>query len=647
MLESEFMKQIILGTAGHIDHGKTSLIKALTGIDTDRLKEEKERGITIELGFAHLELPNGQLLGIVDVPGHEKFVRHMVAGAMGVDLVALVVAADEGVMPQTREHLEICELLQVKSGLVVLTKTDLVVDPEWLELVKEDIHEFLQHTFLASTPIVLVSSVTGAGLENLLVELQRLSESVEARTSSGDFRLPIDRVFTMKGFGTVVTGTAISGKVRTGDILVVYPQLLKAKVRGLQVHNREVNEATSGQRTAINLQGVEKAVVQRGNVLATPDSLIPSPMVDVRLQHLESAPRVLKNRAKVRFHTGTSEIMATLILLDAEELPPGASGYAQLRLEEPLVVRRGDRFVLRSYSPVRTIGGGQILHPVPRKRRRMALATLEALKVLEEGDPTGMVRLHLEDEDFGGIRMRDLKIRTNIPDKQLDRVLKDLTSRGEAVQFDREAGRLVASRVLNKLAEQLKALLKEFHSREPLRAGMSKEELFARMPPGVHAKLFNELMQRLVRSGDLVQEKDLVRLGSHQVALAADQEDVRTRIEKAYREAGLQPPFFREVTQTLGVSDVEARQILNWMLEQGLLVKVKEDLFFHREPLEDLKQRLLGFFEDHEEITTPEFKELTQTSRKYTIPLLEYLDTTRFTIRVGDVRRLREGGKGA
>ena len=363
------MKQIILGTAGHIDHGKTTLIKALTGIDPDRLKEEKERGITIELGFAHLELPNGQELGIVDVPGHEKFVRHMVAGATGVDLVALVVAADEGVMPQTREHLEICELLKVKQGIVILTKTDLVEDADWLELVREDIQDFLQGTFLASAPIISVSAVTGDGLESLLNHLQSLCDSVEARSSSGDFRLAVDRVFTMKGFGTVVTGTAISGKVKTGDTLFVYPQLLKTKVRGTQVHNREVNEAVSGQRTAINLQGLEKAALERGNVLATPESLIASFMVDVRLQHLETAPRVLKNRAKVRLHTGTNEEMGTLILLDADELKPGASGYAQVRMDKPVVVRSGDRFVLRSYSPMRTIGGGQILHPAPNKEK--------------------------------------------------------------------------------------------------------------------------------------------------------------------------------------------------------------------------------------------------------------------------------------
>jgi selenocysteine-specific elongation factor len=636
------MKQIILGTAGHIDHGKTTLIKALTGTDTDRLKEEKERGITIELGFAHLSLDNGQEVGIVDVPGHEKFVRHMVAGATGIDLVALVVAADEGVMPQTREHLEICELLQVKHGLVVLTKIDLVEDGDWLDLVKEDIYDFLQGTFLASAAIVPVSAVTGDGLSLLLHELESLCEIVEARSTGGDFRLAVDRVFTMKGFGTVVTGTAIAGKVMTGDTLFVYPQQLKTKVRGIQVHNREVNEGLSGQRTAINLQGLEKAALERGNVLATPESLISSYMVDVRFQHLENAPRALRNRAKVRFHTGTSEIMGTLVLLDTDELTPGEKGYAQLRLDKPVVVRSGDRFVLRSYSPMRTIGGGQILHPTPNKRKRLVDSTLQTLAILENQEPLEIVKLYLKDAGFAGIGERELTILANVPEKRLRRLLQDLMSRGEAIQFDREAQRFIHKDIYTNLTQLLRGQLEEFHQREPLRSGMNKEEIFARMPRGVDAKLFNELMQRLTRAGEIVQEKDSVRLSSHQVALVGKQEMVREKIESIYRKAGLQPPFFREVAQSLGVSDGEARQILNWMLEQGVLIKVKEDMYFHHASLGDLKNRLLDIFAGQEEITTPQFKELTQTTRKYTIPLLEFLDATRFTIRVGDVRRLRQ-----
>ena len=636
------MKQIILGTAGHIDHGKTTLIKALSGIDTDRLKEEKERGITIELGFAHLTLPNGQELGIVDVPGHEKFVRHMVAGATGIDMVALVVAADEGVMPQTREHLEICELLKVKQGLVVLTKTDLVEDSDWLDLVQEDIRDFLQGTFLASAPIIPISAATGEGLEQLLQRLQILSESVDARPTSGDFRLAVDRVFTMKGFGTVVTGTAISGKTGTGETLAVYPQMLKAKVRGIQVHNREVREAVSGQRTAINLQGLEKAALERGNVLATPESLVSSYMVDVWLQHLENASRALKNRAKVRFHSGTSEIIGTLILLDSDELKPGASGYAQLRLDKQVAVRNGDRFVLRSYSPMNTIGGGQILHPFPKKRRRMVGETLEALAVLGRGDSDHMVDLYLKEAGFGGIGERALSILANITPKELSGLLQDMMSRGRVIQFDRETPRFVHQEAFEKLRRLLLDHLDDFHRKEPLRAGINKEELFGRLPRGTDGKLCNELIQRLTRQGEIIQEKDLVRLSSHRIALAGKQDELREKIQTIYQEAGLQPPFFREVAHYLGVPDGEARQILSWMLEQGVLIKVKEDMYFYCGALDELRQQLLVLFEEQEEITTPQFKELTKTSRKYTIPLLEFLDATRFTIRVGDVRRLRQ-----
>jgi len=380
------MKQIILGTAGHIDHGKTSLIKALTGIETDRLKEEKQRGITIELGFAHFNLPGGQALGIVDVPGHEKFVKNMVAGATGIDIVALVIAADEGVMPQTKEHLEICQLLKIQHGLVVLTKIDMV-ESDWLELVKEDVSEYLSETFLSEAPMVEVSSVTGQGMEDLTDVLDKLAQEVPEKEVGHIFRVPVDRVFTMKGFGTVITGTGISGKIRVGDEITIYPQGVSTRIRGLQVHNKEENDVSAGLRTAVNLQGIEKAVIRRGDVLATKDSLRPTYMVDVDLDLLSSAPRKLKNRARVRFHSGTSEIMARVVLLERDEMKPGESCFAQIRLDEPTAVLRGDRYVLRSYSPVRAIGGGEVLNALPgRKKKRFSDAVLAEMKSLQSGE---------------------------------------------------------------------------------------------------------------------------------------------------------------------------------------------------------------------------------------------------------------------
>ena len=378
--------------------------RALTGIDTDRLKEEKLRGITIELGFAHLELPNGDRLGIVDVPGHERFVKHMVAGATGIDLVALVIAADEGVMPQTREHMEICQLLRVKKGLVVLTKIDMVEDPDWIEMVQEDVAQFLKGTFLEGSPILPVSAVTGEGIPELKEALTRLVETVEARSAEGPFRLSVDRVFTMKGFGTVVTGTSTAGKLHIGDPVMIYPPGHKTKVRGLQVHSQEVEEVLPGRRTAINLQSIERAIIQRGDVVATPGSLVATHMVDVYLDLLKSAPRPLKHRAKVRFHTGTAEHLGTVILLDREELLPAESAFVQIRLDHPVAALRGDRFVLRSYSPVQTVGGGTILHPLPRKhkghdKREAAVA----LKTLLDGAETDIILWHILDAGWTGL----------------------------------------------------------------------------------------------------------------------------------------------------------------------------------------------------------------------------------------------------
>src|SRR5665647_2999474 len=392
---------IILGTAGHIDHGKSAMVKALTGVDPDSLKEEKLRGITIELGFADLTLPSGQHLGIVDVPGHERFVRHMVAGASGMDLVALVIAADEGVMPQTREHLEICQLLRVKQGLVVLTKVDLV-ETDWLELVEEEVREALKGTFLDGAPIVGFSAVTGVGKENLLATLATLAAEVPPKPVTGIFRLPIDRVFTIKGFGTVVTGTAISGRVKVAEAVAIYPPGFKAKVRGLQVHGQAVEEALAGNRTAVNLQGVEKEELERGMVVAPPGALIKSRRLDAYLEILPSAPRALKHRQAVRLHTGTSERVAMPLILDADEMAPGSSGYVQFFLREPLALKPGDRIVIRSFSPAFTWGGGLVLHVNPTRHKRRHPEVLARFKILEQGSPEDILRLYLSEAGAAG-----------------------------------------------------------------------------------------------------------------------------------------------------------------------------------------------------------------------------------------------------
>jgi selenocysteine-specific elongation factor len=633
------MKQIVLGTAGHIDHGKTSLIKALTGIETDRLKEEKERGITIELGFAYLELPGGQLLGVVDVPGHEKFVKNMVAGATGIDLVALVIAADEGIMPQTREHLEICELLKIQHGLVILTKIDMV-EPDWLELAREEVSEYLSGTFLADAPVVEVSSVTGEGLQDLIQALDQLVRGIPERDVGHFFRLPIDRVFTMKGFGTVITGTTVSGRIRTGDEVTIYPQGVQSRVRGIQVHNREVNEVHAGLRTAVNLQGAEKAAIHRGDILAAKDSLRPTYMIDVSLDLLPSAPRKLKNRAKVRFHNGTSEIISTVILLDRDELGPGETCFAQIRLDEPTTVLRKDRFVLRSYSPIRTIGGGEILNALPRKKKRFSKTALSELKGLHTDEPDKIIELFVSLGRFQGVEEGELQFLTNMGRKSLDGALKALKAQKRLIVYDREPNLLLHADFAEKAKQEILETIGQYHKDFPLRQGLVKEELRSRIRGARNPKLYNYLVNQLTQEKFLVQEKEVLRLKEHRVTLAQDQEKVRQEIGKVYLKSGLQPPYFKDLKAKFPGNT--GADILGVMVKEGVLVKVKEDLYFHRQVIDELEKRLVNHLKRNGDISTPQFKDMTGASRKYTIPLLEYFDRAQITVRVGDNRVLRK-----
>lgn len=635
------MKQIILGTAGHIDHGKTSLIKALTGTNTDRLKEEQLRGITIELGFAHLDLPSGQRLGIVDVPGHEKFVKNMVAGASGIDLVALVIAADEGIMPQTREHMEICMLLGIRYGLVVLTKVDLV-EEEWLELVQDEVEQFTRGTFLENAPLLPVSAVSGQGLDEFIATLDRISAEIPARTSTGLFRLPVDRVFTMKGFGTVITGTLASGKVAVGERVMLYPSRSTSKVRGLQVHNQSVETAEAGMRTAINFQGLDKSDVQRGDVIALPDALVPSYMVDLNLHYLSSNPKALKNRTRVRFHTGTSEITGIVVLVDRDELAPGENTIIQMRLDTPVTLVKDDRFVLRSYSPVRTVGGGQVLNPIPPKHKRNKPGLIDRLKALAEASPEQIVALQIQDAGFGACSFNDLLIMTNLPEKQLDRILQTMMSSKAAIQIDKEKRRYVHQSTFEELQQAVRDQLTAYHRKHPLKQGMPKEELKSKLSARVDNKLFMLAMQQMVKNRDVAVEGELTRLSGHQVALGLDQRALREKILAAYEAGGLTPPYFKELCTQLNVPVDQARQVLSLLVDEGLIVKIKEDLYYHYRHVEELKRKLVDFLTAHGEISTPLFKDMTGASRKFVIPLIEYFDGIQLTIRVGDLRKLRK-----
>ena len=636
------MKQIILGTAGHIDHGKTSLIKAVTGTDTDRLREEKERGITIELGFAALDLPSGQHLGIVDVPGHEKFVKNMVAGATGIDIVVMVIAADEGVMPQTREHMEICTLLGVQYGLVAVTKIDMV-DEEWLELALEDIRDFARGTFLEDAPMLPVSSVTDEGIPEFIEALDQLAAKIPERAPSDLFRLPIDRVFTMKGFGTVITGTLISGRVKIGDTIMIYPSGVTSKVRGIQVHNQSADEAIAGMRTAINFQGLEKEAINRGEVLSRPKALMASYMVDVSVHYLASNKKPLKNRTRIRFHTGTSEILGNIILLDREELSAGEKAIIQLRLDSPVALVKDDRFVIRSYSPIYTTGGGAVLNPIPLKHKRLKSETIEGLKRLEDQDPEALISFHAEASGFQGVSFSHLKMMTNLTDKQLENYLQGLLSKKALIQVDKENRIYIHQGGFAKLKGDTQNQLQAFHQANPLKPGMSKEELKTKFPPYLTSKLFNLTLNQMIKENEIAQEENTVRLATHTVALGGKQADIRDKIMDTYQKSGLQPPYFKELAKSLDIDGKRAKDVLMHLVNEGSIVKVKEDLYFNKKSINDLKNKLVGFLEAQGEITTPQFKEMTGVSRKYVIPLAEYFDANNVTLRVGEVRKLRKG----
>ena len=631
---------IILGTAGHIDHGKTSLIKALTGVDTDRLKEEKARGITIELGFASLTLPNGQKIGIVDVPGHERFIRHMLAGATGMDLVALIIAADEGVMPQTREHLEICQLLKVKRGLVVLTKVDLVED-EWLDLVEEDVHNFLEGTFLEGAPIIRFSALTGQGKKEFLEILEKLSADIESKPITGIFRLPIDRVFTIKGFGTVVTGTAVSGKVRVGDLVEIYPPQFKARVRNIQMHDENVEEAVAGSRTAINLQGIDKLELERGMVVATPEALLASHRLDARLDILPSAGRPLKNRREIRLHTGTNEELATVILLSRDELPPGESGLVQFRLSNPLAVKPFDRFVIRNVSPALTIGGGHFLHITPPKHRRLQENVVQGLEFLEKSTESERIAFHLRESGEAGLSRQELVKLLSLNNVEVEPILKNMIKTGQIILYDPENNRYVLGEAVKDLQNQAAQFLQKFHQSQPLQLGASKEELRRRLPEALEVRLFNYLLQDMENQKRIVIDKELVRLASHRVVLGEEQEELAKKMESLYHKGGLTPPTLKEAGAALRAEGRRLQEIVKLLTSQGRLIKVKEDLLFHRSVIEMLKAKLVDYLRQNNEISVPQFKDLTQTSRKFAIPLMEYFDASRVTVRVGENRRLR------
>ena len=635
------MKHLILGTAGHIDHGKTSLVKALTGIDTDRLKEEKARGITIELGFAHLELPGGIRFGIVDVPGHEKFVRAMVAGVGGMDIVMLVIAADEGIMLQTREHLDILRLLGVKCGLVALTKRDMVED-EWLELVTEEVREFVADSFLEHAPIIPVSSRTGEGLEELKAVLTSLADEVVEKRREGSFRLPVDRVFTMAGFGTVVTGTLLCGEITLGDELALLPSGREGRVRGIQAHGYKADKGLAGQRLAVNLQGIDLNEAQRGDVVVPRGVFQPTRVVDVRLDYLPSALRELKHRTRVHLHSATYEVPAQVILLDRDTLRQGDSAYVQLRLSAPVLLLSGDSYILRAVSPAITIGGGIVLDPFPPRRRRRGEEAVQLLESLDSRHHQRIGALIIGQSLLSGISFEDILIRSAIPRKAAESALSALLTSGDVVQLTREPRIFLSKASFVTLKQGLVNELSLFLAANPLKDGMGKEELKTRLPKRSDPRFFNPLLSALERDQQVIPERDIVRPAGRAARTIAAAGSLTADIRSFLRQKALEPPTVKEFMERFGCDEKALRGNIALLIQSGDAVRISSELFYASEVLNDLREKLVHHLRDKGEISPPEYRELTGLSRKFLIPLLEYFDSEKVTIRVGDKRVLRK-----
>lgn len=635
------MHSIIIGTAGHIDHGKTALVRALTGIDADRLPEEKRRGITIDLGFADLDLGDVRA-GFVDVPGHERFVKNMLAGAHGIDLVALVIAADEGVMPQTREHFEICRLLGVNKGLVVITKKDLV-DEELLALVEAEARELVAGSFLAGAPIVSVSARTGEGIDELKNTLRAMALEVPARPAEFITRLPIDRAFTMKGFGAVVTGTLVAGAISEGSELELLPSRARVRVRGLQVHGASVDRATAGQRTAVNLGGIDAAAVERGMVLAPVACLQTTQIIDARIEVLKNSPRPLRSRARVRVHLGAAEVLARVrVLQTGGEILQGEIGMAQIRFEAPVVAVRGDRFVIRSYSPSRTIAGGMVLDPFAAKHRgRDTPEARSRLEALLDSDKPRQVALFVQLAGLHGLRRSDLIARTGWHNDVIDAALMEAKRSSEVIDAE---GILVSQAAFTQLKELVRTEVEEHHRREPLSRGISRETLRERHFAHAAPELFRSVIADLENEGALVSEKDTVRARAHSRELSPADAQLRDRLAELYEKAGLEAPSLDQAMAESGTSAAaraHARKILQLLIDGDLLVQVQPQLFVHRPALDDLTAKLRAYAEQHQPdraIDVASFKELAGVSRKYAIPLLEFLDREHVTRRDGDRR---------
>lgn len=630
------MKHIIIGTAGHIDHGKTTLIKAITGRETDRLKEEQERGISIELGFTYFDLPSGQRAGIIDVPGHEKFIKNMLAGAIGIDIVLLVVAADEGIMPQTLEHLSILDLLGTKKGFIVVTKCDLV-EEEWLDLVEEEIMEEVHGTFLENSPIIKVSSTKKEGIDELIKLLDEESQNLEEKNLNDMPRLPVDRVFTVSGFGTVVTGTLLSGKFQVGDEVQIYPGDTKTRIRNLQVHDQDTNIAYGGQRLAMNLHNIKKNEIHRGSVIGPLAAMKDSMMVDVKVKLLKSIDRPIENRTRLKLYLGAEEIICRIIFLDRDLLNPGEEAYAQLRLEDKIVSKIGDRFILRFYSPMFTVGGGIILEPNPKKKKRFDQDVIDELKLKESGDKKDIIENLIKNNSNRYLNTKELSQNISMLLENLNIELEKLEEEGKILIFNSTDVYPLHYEFLDNLKDNILNTLEKFHKENPLKIGMSKEEIRNKHFSNAKAKLAEAIMAYLADKY-MDHENNLVRIKNYKAKYTDELIEIKNKFLNSLVDFNI--PRKEELRINIGASMEDLDDVLNDLIRQGKIIKINEDLYLKTHDYEQALKILKDFLGKNDSITPGDYRDLLKTNRRIAIGLLEYFDKEKITKRMDDKRIL-------
>ena len=634
------MKHIIIGTAGHIDHGKTTLIRALTGRNTDRLKEEQKRGISIELGFTYFDLPSGKRAGIIDVPGHEKFIKNMLAGVMGIDIVLLVVAADEGVMPQTSEHLAILDLLGIDKGFIVLTKADLV-EEEWLELVKEEVKEEVKGTFLEDSPIISVSSIRKTGIEEVTKLIDELTLEVEDREIDDMPRLPVDRVFTIAGFGTVITGTLLSGKLNTGDEIQVFPGNKLGRIRSLQVHDEDTPTAYAGQRVAINIAGLKKEDIDRGDVVAPINSMKETLMLDVKVKLIKDINRTIDNRTRIRLYIGTKEVLCRIIILDKDVLNPGEESYAQLRLEEEIVAKRGDRFIIRFYSPMFTIGGGEVLEPNPTKKKRFDEEVLKELQIKEEGDSIDIIEKIILDKSDTFPTIKEISTFTAMLENKVKESVEKLVMDDRVVLFNlTKKIHVIHIDYFNKLKEDIIEELKYYHKRYPLKPGMPKEEIRSKFLKNMKPRLGDMFIDLLIENGYIEQKMENIHISGFEIKYSDLQLKLKSDLIRLYRENIFMPPKREDLVNILDYNKDEIEQVLNSVIENGELIKLSDEVYLYKESYEEGLKILKDYIDENGSITVAEYRDTLNTNRRVALSLLEYFDQLKITERNGDKRTI-------